>query len=378
MICAGLIDLYFTILHYEGNGAISNMLQKGIWKIFRSLSAMLPLSSRSLILSHGAPIMIICTLLLWIGLEITGFAFVYYAGMNSSNFIFLTKDISYFQTAFYFSSVTLPTLGFGDVVPVSTFFRTTAAVESLIGFAIMTLSLSFILNIYKVIQQFRILASSLYHQISPANDVWMIVKRNWHNFRFEADNEFFRDLHQRLLDWYENLHQFPIAYYFYSPREFLSIPYTFKIIGELLAALRFGFPKGHSISTNSYIQSLMEAYISICNEIIGMYHSPIKTHNRLLQKIEKQLKESDVNADKHKCFNSLCSKMMTLEPVTEESTDAKEQRFLQWLNFTSFSDQFVKITANDHGIPPQSLKPLVNDSIPLNTESCTIHPPDKP
>ncbi|HEX3020673.1 MAG TPA: potassium channel family protein [Chitinispirillaceae bacterium] len=353
LILTGLADLYFSILHYEGYGALSRSLQRGVWQFFRLASRFVPASMRSYVLSQGAPFMIICTLVFWIGLEISGYTLIYLAGIDRGNFSFNHRDPFTFQDALYFSSITLPTLGFGDIVPISTFYRMAAASESFIGFAIMTLSLSFIINIYWVIQQFRTLASSLYHQISPGEDIWLIIKRHWLHSTFQPDNAYFRDLHHRLLEWFENLHQFPIAYYFYSPRTFLSIPYAFKLIGELIAALRFGFPPGHPSNTNPDIMSLTEAYMAICKEILRMYSINIKP------KIDFISSEKTVfiyQAEKRKQFELLFQKMSTLEKYPAENPEAHEKRFQQWLNFSYFTEQFVQLTAKDHGYEPSEIK----------------------
>ena len=114
--------------------------------------------------------MIPATIFLWAGLEILGFALIYYVGMGGENFAFDNDVQPDFGAALYLSGVTLATLGYGDITPVSPLYEAITLAEALIGFAILSLTISYVLGIYRVLHQLSVLGSDLYHQSEDAGD----------------------------------------------------------------------------------------------------------------------------------------------------------------------------------------------------------------
>ena len=53
--------------------------------------------------------------------------------------------------AFYFSGVTIGTLGLGDVTPLNSLYQVIAVSEALIGFGILTIAITYVLGIYEVL-----------------------------------------------------------------------------------------------------------------------------------------------------------------------------------------------------------------------------------
>ena len=49
--------------------------------------------------------------------------------------------------------------------------------------------------------------------------------------------------HRGLVELYEGLRRYPIVYYYHSRRPYRSLPYTFRMIGGVTSALRWGYPK---------------------------------------------------------------------------------------------------------------------------------------
>jgi Ion channel len=143
LIALGLLDVLLTVLHYDDLGFLSNRLHRGVWTVVRWVTRPLPRKSRNFGLSLGAPLMIPVTILFWAGIEILGFASVYYAGMGEENFAFDNDVEPDFGAALYLSGVTLATLGYGDITPISPLYEGLALGEALIGFAILSLSISY-------------------------------------------------------------------------------------------------------------------------------------------------------------------------------------------------------------------------------------------
>src|SRR3712207_62515 len=82
LILVGLLDVFFTVLHYDGFGFLSSRLYRRLFGVVRSLTRPLPRRYRALGLSMAAPLMVPVTIAVWILLVTFGYALVYYAGMD--------------------------------------------------------------------------------------------------------------------------------------------------------------------------------------------------------------------------------------------------------------------------------------------------------
>ena len=88
LVLCGLTDMLLTILHYEGYGFFSRLVQRSIWRTIKALTSLFPAKSRVYLRSMGAPLMIIGNLAFWLGIQLVGFTFFYWAGMGKQQFCF--------------------------------------------------------------------------------------------------------------------------------------------------------------------------------------------------------------------------------------------------------------------------------------------------
>src|SRR5215204_3244449 len=93
LILVGLVDLFFTVLHYDGFGFLSSRLYNSLFDVARFVTRPLPRTYRALGLSMAAPLMVPVTITVWIFLVSLGYALVYYAGMDGRTFSFSTSGL---------------------------------------------------------------------------------------------------------------------------------------------------------------------------------------------------------------------------------------------------------------------------------------------
>lgn len=352
LVLCGLTDMLLTILHYEGYGFFSRLVQRSIWRTIKALTSLFPAKSRVYLRSMGAPLMIIGNLAFWLGIQLVGFTFFYWAGMESNNFAFSgPQPQEEFTDALYFSSVTLPTLGFGDIVPLSLPYKFMATIEALLGFSIVTLSITYVLGVYRVIQQFRIISSFLYNESGNTGNVWRIIKIHYRN---PPDNSYYRELHRSILDWYEGFHQSRLAYYFYSTRPYLSIPSTFSLLGELLAIMRFGFHPALRKSSPAFI-SLVEGYTSIIDAIRNQIPIRKKETTQKPLTFEHFSRAISGKSIEDYWLRQFCIMIKRVHLICKKKTDSDlynlYSRYTQWLTFMSKVQVFTKDISEDLAHP---------------------------
>jgi uncharacterized membrane protein YbaN (DUF454 family) len=85
-ISVGIMDVFFTVLHYDGFGLLSRRLYHRLYSSVRLLTRPLPHRYRAPGLSTAAPLMVPVTIVVWIILVSWGYAFIYYKGMLVGSF----------------------------------------------------------------------------------------------------------------------------------------------------------------------------------------------------------------------------------------------------------------------------------------------------
>ena len=147
-----LRDIFHTIWHPSGRGGLSRRLMGAVWGLGRRRRVLGPLT--------GSLAMVV-VVLAWVVLILLGWALVYWphlpGGFAFSSGLDPTSRAGLLDAA-YVSAVTLATLGFGDIVPAAEWLRIAVPVQALIGFALITAAVSWVLQVYPALTRRRALA----------------------------------------------------------------------------------------------------------------------------------------------------------------------------------------------------------------------------
>ncbi|WP_415953207.1 potassium channel family protein [Streptomyces sp. KLOTTS4A1] len=155
-----LRDVFHTLWHPTRHGGLSRLVMLSLWR----LSALLGASRRPAGLAGPVGMVVVCAV--WALTVAAGWALVYWPRMP--------EDFSYAPElvpgehagpvdALYMSLVTLATLGLGDIAPASGWLRVLGPLEALVGFALLSATVAWILGIYPALARRRALALRLSH-----------------------------------------------------------------------------------------------------------------------------------------------------------------------------------------------------------------------
>lgn len=155
LLLVGLQDMFHTLLHPTGQGRLTSMVLRALWRLSRATG------HRLVVVGPSGMLLV---LLLWVVLQLCGWAliylphvpegFTYSAGIDPRDYSALAESI-------YLSAVTLTTLGYGDVVPTDPWIRAASPLEALTGFALLTAGLTWFTQIYPPLSRRRSLALEL-------------------------------------------------------------------------------------------------------------------------------------------------------------------------------------------------------------------------
>lgn len=156
VVVIGLWDMYHSLLHPSGTGAIGGRVQSGVWWISRRTGHRFG--------SAVGPGSMVTVVVLWVVLQGVGWALVYLPHVPEGFTYSPGVDpLNYPDPvdALYISLVTLATLGFGDVVATDPWIRLATPLEALTGFALLTAALTWFTQIYPPLSRRRSLALEL-------------------------------------------------------------------------------------------------------------------------------------------------------------------------------------------------------------------------
>jgi Ion channel len=160
LVLVALRDIFWTIWHPGGRGGLTRRLMLGIWTLGRSGR------HRRWLHQLSGPVAMVTVVFVWLTMILLGWALVYWPHL-STGFLYSTgldpESHDGLSDALYLSAVTLGTLGFGDISPVDTWLRMAVPVEALVGFGLISASVSWVLEVYPAITRRRSLAVRLAH-----------------------------------------------------------------------------------------------------------------------------------------------------------------------------------------------------------------------
>lgn len=156
LVLAVLRDVFHTLWHPTGEGTLHHLVSASLWRAVRRLGD----GARGV----AGPGILTVVVLVWGTLLVLGWALVYLPRLPDGFSYDSGLDLAArggLVDAIYLSTVVLGTLGFGDVVPTDPWLRIVTPVQALVGFALLTASVSWVLQIQPALGRRRSLARHL-------------------------------------------------------------------------------------------------------------------------------------------------------------------------------------------------------------------------
>jgi hypothetical protein len=225
LVAGALRDVFDTLFHETGRAVLSTVIMRGVWRTFRRLGGRKRLAL-------AGPVSLIAVVMSWAALLIVGWALVLMPHMPQA-FAFTTGARSgRVVESLYLSLVTLTTVGFGDIAPAEGWLRLVAPLEALIGFGLLTASVSWLLSIYPLLSRRRSLAYEI-HLLTEAEGqtgAGITEMEPW------AAESVYSELMTRLVSVERDMVTFPVAYYFAEADPRFALPASMPALLRLAEA----------------------------------------------------------------------------------------------------------------------------------------------
>jgi Ion channel len=254
-------DAFDALFHAEGRGIFSRQITRAVWQVFRRAG------TRHERLSLAGPVAFVTVIATWAGLLVLGWALVFWPHMPDS-FRFdagVEAAGSDLVHALNVSLVTLTTLGFGDITPASEALRLILPLEALLGFGLLSASISWLVSIYPALSRRRSLAYeiSLLRAAEAEHDLSLVALPP------DAAERILAELTSRLVAVERDLVHFPISYYFSAGDPRFSLPVAAPYLLEIA---RRGIDEAQPMIVRFRSRLLMQAIDDLARTTATQFH----------------------------------------------------------------------------------------------------------
>jgi hypothetical protein len=209
-------DVFHTLFHPAGRGALSDRLSRWIWRRVRFFA-----KQRRSLITLGGPTIFLAIVSTWALLIIVGFALIYWANLDvfaAAPGMDPPRPKTFFD-AFNISLGALITIA-GNYISNSKFMRLLMGAQAVIGFGLLTAAVSWLLSVYPVLEQRRSLAhrSTLLHAAEER------ARASVFDFPCSELSALLLAITEEVTTLRNSMSQFPVSYYFHGGENETALP----------------------------------------------------------------------------------------------------------------------------------------------------------
>lgn len=231
-----LRDVFQTLFLPSGNGNLARRLMRVIWRLFRWAARGKPTG-----LQLAGPVALIVIFAAWTALLILGWALIIWPFLPEEFLVPDDLDLANqggLLDALYISLVTLATLGYGEITPKTDWLRLILPAEALVGFALVTAAISWVLSIYPVLSR----RHSLAREVTLLREAEGETGRPVLSLDSQTVEPLLASFTARVIVVRDDLVQHPITYYFQTIDRrsalFLATPSLLRLANDAVAPER--------------------------------------------------------------------------------------------------------------------------------------------
>ena len=232
-------DVYATILDARARaGPISETMNRAVWRVSRWCAFRLSRARRHRVLNFVGPLLLPTLIIIYLALQIVGFGLIYFPHMPAHFNVAEGDQISTWFDSLYFSGVTFTTAGYGDITPRTTSMRIVAVIEASAGLALISLSITYLITVYRALERKRAVALSFYHQAEEGADVGGFIVHHHVDGQFYGLVDALRTATRDIQELLESHVEHPIIHYFHTIEVYKSLPRVLFLTLESSAVIQ--------------------------------------------------------------------------------------------------------------------------------------------
>jgi len=213
-----LLDAFETVVlprRVTRKFRLARMFYRGAWQFWLLLATMVRGRRRDGLLGFFGPLSLLTLFALWVVGLIIGFALIHWGLRTQMNL----SDAGVFSLYLYLSGSSFFTLGFGDVVPLNSWGRVLAVIESGMGFGMLALVLGYLPTMYQAFSRREVSISMLDARAGSPPTAAELVRRHRDDGGKEELRELLRDWERWSAELMESHLSYPVLAYFRSQHD---------------------------------------------------------------------------------------------------------------------------------------------------------------
>jgi hypothetical protein len=227
VVLAVLRDIIHTLWHPSGRSGLSRQVMAAVWRAGR------PRRGRRRVSVLAGPLSMVFVVLAWLLLVVVGWTLIYWPQLPQG--FFISGPLHHTSRgglldALYLSMATVATLGFGDIVPTAEWLRLVVPLQALLGFALLTATVTWVLEIYPALTRRRALAIRL-SLLARAEATRVLAEED-----VAMTAPLLENLAGALVQARVDLTQYPETYYFRDGEEAASLAANIGTAARLASA----------------------------------------------------------------------------------------------------------------------------------------------
>ena len=235
-----LLDVFLTVLYARiGTGIISHQLAHLAWRFFLFLSKPFR-RSRANVLSFCGPVIVTLLVVVWaLGLT-CGTPLIIHPKLGTSVRAGNRSTPTDFVTALYTGGSSISVVGSSDLAPQTSGFRLFYLLNSVVGMSVVSLTLTYLMQIYTALQQRNTLGLKLHLMISKTDDAAELVAGLGPQGQFNSSYSNLADLAVEMTKVKELHHFYPVLFYFRFREPYYSVSMSALVALDTVTLLKTG------------------------------------------------------------------------------------------------------------------------------------------
>lgn len=350
LIFVALLDLFLTVLYARaGAGFISDQVARTTWALVYGLSKAFS-RRRAIVLSLSGSMIVVFLIMAWASILTTGSALIMHPYLGSS---VRSDDKSNtktdFWTALYAGGSSMSLVGSSDYSAKTTSFRMVYLFNSLVGMSVMSLALTYVMQIYGALQQRNTYGLSLEHMSGGTGDAAVLIGGIGPNNEFSAGYSNLGEMADATSGVREAHDFYPVLFYFRFPEARYSASRTTLIALDTVSLIRAAIPDGKNgwIKQAASVSQLWEASLSLLRTLEHTFSD--KNRKRHIPEVTPE--------DRERWRRRYRNAVTVLKRAGIETVDSEEQGAEAYIAMRSCWNHYIVSLATYMAWPMEEIDP---------------------
>jgi hypothetical protein len=220
-----IVDVFLTVLYARiGAGILSPQIARATWWLFSRLARWFR-SKHDKILSFCGPSILVNLLVVWALLLTLGAGLIIHPALGTSVTVTTGTTPTDFISALYAGGSSMAIVRASDVTPDTGPYRLYFLFNSLLGASVISLTVTYLMQVYAALQRRNTLAYKLYLQTAETNDAAELLAGLGARGSFQCGYTSIADIAVEMTVSLEAHHFYPVLFYFRFPRPIYGVAY---------------------------------------------------------------------------------------------------------------------------------------------------------